>query len=156
MMHGCKYAFTGQTKITAHHVELLNFSLLSILYGFFAHAMGRMFLEDLSRKCPDVRVQNDPVRRMIRLRGCSYPRQQLRDQILSKLAELGSLGGSRSTAKKFLKGAEKRRYVTQCPVYLDEVSQPMVLPYKHAWCRTCLTEYLESAINTKSFPFDSS
>ncbi|KAI0674449.1 hypothetical protein C8Q78DRAFT_1014821 [Trametes maxima] len=39
-----------------------------------------------------------------------------------------------------------------CPVCFDQVSQPIILGCGHSWCKTCLTGYLISSVDNKSFP----
>lgn len=46
-----------------------------------------------------------------------------------------------------------RRDVATCPVCLGEVDCPVTLSQcKHAYCRTCLVNYLQAAIDSKFFP----
>ncbi|KAI0646443.1 hypothetical protein C8Q79DRAFT_1090245 [Trametes meyenii] len=44
------------------------------------------------------------------------------------------------------------RRAAGCPVCFDQVSQPIILGCGHSWCKTCLTGYLISSVDNKSFP----
>ncbi|KAH9924371.1 hypothetical protein B0H21DRAFT_712463 [Amylocystis lapponica] len=45
-----------------------------------------------------------------------------------------------------------QRPEVQCPVCFDEVTAPVTLKCGHTYCRTCLANYLLSAVDTKVFP----
>jgi hypothetical protein len=41
-----------------------------------------------------------------------------------------------------------------CPICLDKVSLPITLDCGHTWCKSCLTDYLRTAVDTKCFPLN--
>jgi hypothetical protein len=42
--------------------------------------------------------------------------------------------------------------VVTCPICFDQVTISVILPCGHAWCRSCLSNYLLSSIDNKYFP----
>jgi len=49
---------------------------------------------------------------------------------------------------------EERKEVVEraCPVCFDEVSSPVSLECGHAWCKSCLSDYLMASVGTRVFP----
>ncbi|TCD61818.1 hypothetical protein EIP91_007863 [Steccherinum ochraceum] len=47
---------------------------------------------------------------------------------------------------------EKKVVERACPVCFDEVTSPVSLDCGHAWCKSCLTDYLLASVDTRVFP----
>ena len=48
--------------------------------------------------------------------------------------------------------AERKPGARVCPVCFDEPTSPVSLDCGHAWCKSCLTEYLLASVDNKVFP----
>ncbi|KAH8097029.1 hypothetical protein BXZ70DRAFT_306416 [Cristinia sonorae] len=48
--------------------------------------------------------------------------------------------------------SKKKHNDTTCPICLDDVTAPVRLECGHAWCKTCLHDYLAASVDTKAFP----
>ncbi|THH29251.1 hypothetical protein EUX98_g4945 [Antrodiella citrinella] len=48
--------------------------------------------------------------------------------------------------------SERKLVERACPVCLDEVTSPVSLECGHAWCRSCLSDYIMASVDTRVFP----